>query len=162
MCRASPKQTEMFLRDVMRWGLAQQESWVSVGSRGGGPGCIIASPLCSENQGSLSAQQTLPHADLLPDVGETSYLPLPQHMQRHTHIHTFPSQPLPTCKTMLAMSEKALVSLDKALQINWGQRCGRNIAGNLSIACLIVTHEGGPAASWADPYELSPQADTTN
>ena len=72
----------MFLRDVMRWGLAQQGSWVSARSRcqGRGPGCIIACPLCSEKPGSLSAQQTLPHADLLPDVGKTSYLPLPQPM----------------------------------------------------------------------------------
>lgn len=156
MCRASPKQTEMFLRDVMRWGLAQQESWVSVGSRGGGPGCVIASPLCSENQGSLSAQLT---CCLM--LGKLRICPFPNTC-RDTHTHTFPSQPLPTCKTVLAMSEKALVSLDKALQINWGQRCGRNIVGNRSIACLIVTHEGGPAASWGDPYELSPQADTTN
>ena len=72
------------------------------GEPGWGPSLHHRLPLCSENQGSLSTQQTLPHADLLPDVGETLYLPLPQHVQRDTHTHTFPSQPLPTCRTVLA------------------------------------------------------------
>lgn len=60
------------------------------------------------------------------------------------------------------MSEKALVSLDKALQINWGRDVVEtSLASFLLPALLSLVKVVSQLPYQGDRYELSPQVDTT-
>lgn len=134
LCRVSPKQTEMYLRDVVSGARAGRRTRAAQGAEGGGAaGCSLQCwpPICIlRTRASWSAPQNPPHADLFSDPGEALDLLPAQRSQTHApsfahvdvHTHTLS----PTCAhlrvlTHKLLSEKALGCLDKTLKINWGR-----------------------------------------
>lgn len=59
------------------------------------------------------------------------------------------------------MSEKALVSLDKALQINWGRDVVETSLASFLLPALLSLVKVDQLPYQGDRYELSPQVDTT-
>lgn len=59
------------------------------------------------------------------------------------------------------MSEKALVSLDKALRINWGGDVVETSLASFLLPASLSLVKVDQLPYQGDRYELSPQADTT-
>lgn len=147
MCIASPKQTEMFLRDVGSRGRDSRRARAAEGQWGRAGDCsfeLLTSYLHAQrSRAAWSAQRNLLMLICCVTLGKRWLCPSAACTQAQAHTRSHPSW----CPRVGVRHKLFGQSSGDEL----GKKCGRNITRKLSIMGLVTACEDGPDAPQRQP-----------